>query len=637
MKKVLTGLLVLTAIGLMLVACMNPINNLGGGVKTTGSGNNGGPVVLNETDKIAVAIIVPTVSGRTNASGKDISSNAQGAAVPGMYFFWDPKQKDNGYLKVEATMFLKYDSFVLTTKEANKYWDFLIKLQDNQAKTDDGYYVFYIPKQEKNINGVWISDYVAGGLPAYIEELYASEDGLIGRTRKMQAFIMEIALHAKLVNPNFKIIPQDGIDLAFEDGDWNKGAKKALINLVDGWGIEGAVGTADSDLLPSPSTDAQKYTRLTEYGLMVTDTTTCTTPQRLQNYYNRARAWNIIPFPRIGFTATPPAGQVSLADTLYPGRRWATNTDYFYIEDPEIIGIADRINSNDINKLTDAKNYLYHINGRPYDAWDTWDAEEEAAFANGDMDRTEIGRGYAAGLLVPSPGGPYQPGGSNAARRTIAQNAMAEYGTEWDWWWRAAGYNANQGRQVWLDTLRASNYDVIYIDTFYNHRARPAFQTPLTRAEVDSLKYKANGGRRQIIGYLSIGSAEQNRWYCQQDWIEPADADDVNSDWVMRNGYVSGGVYYPPVDIPMWLADSYGGSYDEEAIVAWWHPEWRDIIVRGNSVYKQDGTGDNTSSIDRILAQGFDGTYLDNVGVYDRSNWNRFETYWAANGGFPFN
>ena len=88
------------------------------------------------------------------------------------------------------------------------------------------------------------------------------------------------------------------------------------------------------------------------------------------------------------------------------------------------------------------------------------------------------------------------------------------YGDEWDWWWRAAGLDQNAGRETWLNALRNSDYDVIYIDSFYNHRALPDNQTPLTRAEVESLKHKPDGGRRQVIAYLSVGSAEQNRWYC---------------------------------------------------------------------------------------------------------------------------
>ena len=43
----------------------------------------------------------------------------------------------------------------------------------------------------------------------------------------------------------------------------------------------------------------------------------------------------------------------------------------------------------DINKLSDAKSYLYNVNSRPYDNWQDWDKEEEE-FEEGDGDRTRI-------------------------------------------------------------------------------------------------------------------------------------------------------------------------------------------------------------------------------------------------------
>jgi endo-alpha-1,4-polygalactosaminidase (GH114 family) len=458
-------------------------------------------------------------------------------------------------------------------------------------------------------------------LKAKMEELYVGEPGSLGRLHKMQAFIMEIALHAKAKNSDFKIIPQDGINLAFTDGVYANGALPELMALVDGWGIESMLGT--SGVTAEPDSEARrKYMILSQYeGLYVSETSTVTSETALTDYYARGNAWGIIPFPRIG---------AALAQILFPGERWANNSDYFWIEDPVKIGISSKIHSGNVYKLKDAKNYLYHINGRPYDDWASWDDEEAAAIGDGEPDRTTITDGYANGLLVPSAGGPYEPAGTTAT----VDAAKLTYGDEWDWWWRAKGYTANQGREIWLQDLRASNYDVIYIDSFYNHRARPQNQTPLTKAEVDSLKYKANGGRRQIIAYLSIGSAEQNRWYCQDDWIEPVGG--LNSDYNVKSGYVTGGSYVPPpAGVPKWLADTYGGSYDEESIVQWWHPEWRDIIVRGGSPYAHKTTGDNTSSIDRIIAQGFDGVYLDNVGIYSRSNWAKFEEYWLANGGIP--
>ena len=116
-----------------------------------------------ESDK-AVALKISELQNNTrkNASGPKITSNAHSADFPDLYFIWDSKQKDNGYLKVRATVFEKYDKFTLTTKESNTYWDFPIAPQHGQRKSSDGCYVFYIPKvyNNKNINMVFVSEFI---------------------------------------------------------------------------------------------------------------------------------------------------------------------------------------------------------------------------------------------------------------------------------------------------------------------------------------------------------------------------------------------------------------------------------------------------------------------------------------------
>jgi len=110
------------------------------------------------TDKAVAADIAATPSARTDASGPKIASNAQSADFPGVYFIWDSKQKDPGYLKVDPAVFDKYTSFVLTAKEANAYFDFLIAPQPDQKLTPDGYYTFFISNiaTAKNINMVFL-------------------------------------------------------------------------------------------------------------------------------------------------------------------------------------------------------------------------------------------------------------------------------------------------------------------------------------------------------------------------------------------------------------------------------------------------------------------------------------------------
>ena len=121
-----------------------------------------------DVDKKVAQEVVPYVQNdtRKNASGPKITSNAHSEDFPGIYFIWDSKQKDNGYLKIAATLldgdgadFLGYESLTLTTKESNTYWDFTISKEEGQQKTADDCYVFYIPKvyNNKNINMVFIS------------------------------------------------------------------------------------------------------------------------------------------------------------------------------------------------------------------------------------------------------------------------------------------------------------------------------------------------------------------------------------------------------------------------------------------------------------------------------------------------
>jgi cysteinyl-tRNA synthetase len=85
------------------------------------------------------------------------------------------------------------------------------------------------------------------------------------------------------------------------------------------------------------------------------------------------------------------------------------------------------------------------------------------------------------------------------------------------------------------------------------------------------------GGPKLILCYMSIGQTENYRWYWDPDWIK-----------------------HPPawLDVPdgVWAGDRW---------VRYWMPEWQRIIY---------GTPD--SYLDRILALGYDGVYLDRVDAY---------------------
>jgi endo-alpha-1,4-polygalactosaminidase (GH114 family) len=108
-----------------------------------------------------------------------------------------------------------------------------------------------------------------------------------------------------------------------------------------------------------------------------------------------------------------------------------------------------------------------------------------------------------------------------------------------------------------------------------------------------------------------------------------------------RNGAIENGKFIPArkrfadVHIPNWILwPAYSGQYADESTPIWWHPEWRDIIVRGGSKYKNPRFNhsrfpDGRSSIDRIVDMGFDGAYLDNVSraTTSTANWAALQAY----------
>ncbi len=107
---------------------------------------------------------------RTNASGPKITSNGNSADFPGLYFLFDTKQKDRGFLKVHAEVFRKHASFTVTTKAGNAYRDYLIAPVSGQQRTSDGGFVFLLdnPACKKNITMLFIDEKLLiplGGVP----------------------------------------------------------------------------------------------------------------------------------------------------------------------------------------------------------------------------------------------------------------------------------------------------------------------------------------------------------------------------------------------------------------------------------------------------------------------------------------
>ena len=122
-----------------------------------------------------------------------------------------------------------------------------------------------------------------------------------------------------------------------------------------------------------------------------------------------------------------------------------------------------------------------------------------------------------------------------------------------------------------LDLIAIGNtaYDLVVMDYSTEGDDESAF----TAAQIAALK-DSPGGPKVVLAYMSIGEAEDYRFYWQEGWEpgNPSWFDEENADWP--------------------------GNYK----VHYWDPAWQAIIL------------DYT---DRLLGAGFDGTYLDIIDAYE--------------------
>lgn len=128
-----------------------------------------------------------------------------------------------------------------------------------------------------------------------------------------------------------------------------------------------------------------------------------------------------------------------------------------------------------------------------------------------------------------------------------------------------------------LDLARAaaSPFDVLVVDYSRDGSAEKALRTK----DLDKLRQKPGGGRRrQVLAYLSIGEAESYRYYWDLAW------ETAKPDWLLSEN-------------PDW---------DENYAVCFWDPGWQRLMC---------GTAD--SYLDKIIAAGFDGVYLDKCDVFE--------------------
>ncbi|QTQ13407.1 endo alpha-1,4 polygalactosaminidase [Treponema parvum] len=127
--------------------------------------------------------------------------------------------------------------------------------------------------------------------------------------------------------------------------------------------------------------------------------------------------------------------------------------------------------------------------------------------------------------------------------------------------------------------LAKTDYDLIIMDAFVN-----GTEVTFGKDRIESLKKKACGGDRLVIAYMSIGEAEDYRWYWAESWTKKNKALPSAPEWLCGEN-------------PEWR-----GNYK----VRYWDEEWQKIIF-----------GTDNSYTKKIIDAGFDGVYLDIIDAYE--------------------
>ena len=288
----------------------------------------------------------------------------------------------------------------------------------------------------------------------------------------MRNFVEAISTYVKSINPDFIIIPQNGIELVSENGEEDGTPSYSYLQAIDANGQEDLFYGYLRDDRETPR-DERNYlisflNISKDAGKMILVTDYCSSRNNIDDSYQKNESKGYISF----------AADHRELDNI-----------------PSYPSSPHNVNSDDIMSLSQVRNFLYLINP-----------------------------------------------GNFATKEAI------------------------------LQAIESTNYDLIIVDLFFEENIS------LTPSEVSQLKVKQNGGSRLVVCYMSIGEAEDYRYYWQNSW---------------------------QTDRPEWL-DRENPDWEGNYKVKYWYPAWQNIIF-----------GNDESYTKRILDAGFDGAYLDLIDAFE--------------------
>lgn len=157
-----------------------------------------------------------------------------------------------------------------------------------------------------------------------------------------------------------------------------------------------------------------------------------------------------------------------------------------------------------------------------------------------------------------------------------------------NWGYRLqGGSKKGKSRKLATADLASAAHDLLVMDFSKDGSNAGAFSA----TEIAQLK-KRKGANSVIVSYISVGEASDYRDHWQDDWTLYKDPDQRAAG--------------DPTDkAPAWLG-AWNESWPNSRKVRYWDKDWQAII------FNKQGTG----WLDRIVAAGFDGAYLDIIDGY---------------------
>lgn len=290
--------------------------------------------------------------------------------------------------------------------------------------------------------------------------------------QEMRDFVIGLGKHAKEINPDFNIIPQNGIELVTLNGEPDGNPSLEYLNLIDGNGQEDLFYGYKKDNTKTSQAISERLISYLEVSqeqdnvVFVIDY--CSDLEKISDSRTKNESYDFVSF------AAPERNLTMI---------------------PELNGTSDKLKGKEINSLDDANNFLFFLN---YENYPT--------------------------------------------------------------------------KQSVVTAISESDYDVVFIDMFFNDG------TPYSKSMIQQLKTKPNGSRRLVLAYMSIGEAEDYRFYWNPSWKQ---------------------------EQPEWL-DKENKNWPGNFKVKYWKKDWQNIIY-----------GNTDSYLDRIVATGYDGVYLDIIDAFE--------------------